>query len=165
MQQIISSTKHDCWLNTFRSEVSVPFFESRSAAALVIPRAVANGATNGARPPIWNLCPPISRLTPWLLHTSNTVFLKRGPPSGFWPPCCCILATGLVIPYTSRPPVFHCCPDTKKFCGKVINRLFVVRKLGMVVCEVKFWNITYFQIIITRTKGWRPESKDTKSYE
>jgi len=116
-------------------------------------------------PPIWNLCPPISRLTPWLLHTSNTVFLKRGPPSGFWPPCCCILATGLVIPYTSRPPVFHCCPDTKKFCGKVINRLFVVRKLGMVVCEVKFWNITYFQIIITRTKGWRPESKDTKSYE
>ena len=36
-------------------------------------------------PPIWNLCPPILRLASWLLHTSNTVFLKCGPPSGFWP--------------------------------------------------------------------------------
>jgi len=25
---------------------------------------------------------------PWLLHTSNTVFLKCGHPSGFWPHCC-----------------------------------------------------------------------------
>jgi len=37
--------------------------------------------------------PPISRLIPWLLHTSNTVFKKRGPswflaPSFFGPPCC-----------------------------------------------------------------------------
>jgi len=27
----------------------------------------------------------ISCLAPWLLHTSNRVFLKCGPPSGFWP--------------------------------------------------------------------------------
>jgi len=44
-------------------------------------------------PPIWNRCPPISRLAHRLLHTSNTVFKKCGspcwflaPPSGFWPP-------------------------------------------------------------------------------
>jgi len=37
-------------------------------------------------PPIWNLCPPISRLASWLLHTSNTVFKKCAPPSVFWPP-------------------------------------------------------------------------------
>jgi len=40
-------------------------------------------------------CPPVLRLAPWLLHTSNTVFQICGPPSGFWPPCCYILATGL----------------------------------------------------------------------
>jgi len=51
--------------------------------------------------PPFEICAPISRLAPWLLHTSNTVFLKCGPPSGFWPllsfgpPCCYILATGL----------------------------------------------------------------------
>jgi len=37
-------------------------------------RAVASGWASGARPPIWNLCPSISCLAPWLLHTSNTVF-------------------------------------------------------------------------------------------
>jgi len=58
-------------------------------------RAVASWGGSGARPPIWNWCPPISRLAHRLLHTSNTVFLKCGhpfrflaPPSGFWPPCC-----------------------------------------------------------------------------
>jgi len=65
-------------------------------------RAVASG---GQWCPATHLksVPPISRLGPWLLHTSNTVFKKCGPlfwflapPSGFWPPCCLILATGLL---------------------------------------------------------------------
>ena len=29
--------------------------------------------------------PPISRLAPRLLHTSNNVFKNSPPPSGFWP--------------------------------------------------------------------------------
>ena len=45
-------------------------------------RAVASGGARGVRPPIWNMCPPISRLAPRLLHTSQSVFLKCGPP--FW---------------------------------------------------------------------------------
>ena len=32
------------------------------------------GASGARGPPIWNLCPSISRLASWLLHTSNTVF-------------------------------------------------------------------------------------------
>jgi len=40
------------------------------------------GVSFRASPPISNLFPPISRLAPWLLHTSNTVFLKCGP--SFW---------------------------------------------------------------------------------
>jgi len=42
--------------------------------------------------PICNRCPPISCLASRLLHTSNTVFLKCGPPfwflapPGFWLP-------------------------------------------------------------------------------
>jgi len=52
--------------------------------------------------PPFEICAPLSRLAPWLLHISNTVFLKCAPPfwffatsSGFWTPCCYILATGL----------------------------------------------------------------------
>ena len=57
-------------------------------------RAVVSGGASGARPHHLKSVPPISRLAPWLLHTSNTVFQKRSPPSGFWPllffgpPCC-----------------------------------------------------------------------------
>ena len=42
-------------------------------------RAVASGGASGARS-------PVSRLAPWLLHTSKTVFLKCSPPAGFCPP-------------------------------------------------------------------------------
>jgi len=41
--------------------------------------------------------PPSSRLAHRLLHTSNTVFFKCGPSSGFRPPCCYILATSLAV--------------------------------------------------------------------
>jgi len=37
-------------------------------------RVVASGGEVVPEPPIWNLCPPISHLAPWLLHSSNTVF-------------------------------------------------------------------------------------------
>jgi len=50
------------------------------------PRVVASGGGSGARPPHMKSVPPISRFVPRLLHTSNTVFLKCAPPSGFWPP-------------------------------------------------------------------------------
>ena len=40
---------------------------------------------SGARSPHLKSVPPISRLAPCLLHTSNTVFWKCGPSSGFWP--------------------------------------------------------------------------------
>jgi len=59
----------------------------------VVGRAVASGEASGAQPPHLKSVPPISRLTHRLLHTSNTVFKKCGPPfwflvppSGFWPP-------------------------------------------------------------------------------
>jgi len=43
------------------------------------------GPNSGPSPvvlgPLFEICaPPILRLTPWLLHTSNTVFLICGPP-------------------------------------------------------------------------------------
>jgi len=31
----------------------------------------------------FEICAPISGLAPWLLHTSNTVFFKCGPPLWF----------------------------------------------------------------------------------
>jgi len=46
---------------------------------------------SGVRPPHLRSVPPISRLAPWFLHTSNTVFCKCtpllvfGPSSVFWP--------------------------------------------------------------------------------
>jgi len=49
-------------------------------------RAVASGGPVLPVPPIWNRFSPISRLAPQLLHTSSTVFLKCGPPSGLRPP-------------------------------------------------------------------------------
>jgi len=49
-------------------------------------QVVASGGASGARPPHLKSVPPISRLAPWLLHTSNTVFLKCAAPSVFWPP-------------------------------------------------------------------------------
>jgi len=65
-------------------------------------RAVASEGVSGARPPHFKSVPPISRLANRLLRTSNTVFLKcvapfwfLALPSGCWPPCCSILATGL----------------------------------------------------------------------
>jgi len=48
-------------------------------------RAVASQGASGARPSIWNLCLPVSRLAPLLLHTSNTVFSRCGSPFCFWP--------------------------------------------------------------------------------
>jgi len=41
---------------------------------------------SGARPPHLKSVPPHFTFAPRLLHTSNTVFFKFGPPSGFWPP-------------------------------------------------------------------------------
>jgi len=35
--------------------------------------------------PPFEICAPLSRLAPWLLHISNTVFLKCARPSGFLP--------------------------------------------------------------------------------
>jgi len=43
------------------------------------------GGAGGAPHPHFKWVPPISGLTHRLLHTSNTVFQKCGPPSGFWP--------------------------------------------------------------------------------
>jgi len=48
-------------------------------------------------PPIWNLCLPISRLTPWLLHTSNRVFLKCSPPLLVFGPSFWFLASPAAI--------------------------------------------------------------------
>jgi len=60
----------------------------------VVSRAVASGGAAVPDPPFEIGAPPISRLAHRLLHTSNIVFLKCGPPfwflappSGFWPPC------------------------------------------------------------------------------
>jgi len=52
----------------------IPFVVNRTFNT-TLTRAVASGA----RLLIWNRCPPISRLAPRLLHTSNTVFQKFGP--------------------------------------------------------------------------------------
>ena len=51
----------------------------------VCARAAASGVASSARPPNLKSVPLISRLAPWLLHTSNTVFSNVDPPSGFWP--------------------------------------------------------------------------------
>jgi len=40
---------------------------------------------SGARPHHLKSVPPHFTFVPWLLHTSNTVFLKSGHPSGFYP--------------------------------------------------------------------------------
>jgi len=50
-------------------------------------RAVASGGASGARPPHLKSVLPISRLAPWLLHTSNTAFSKCEPLLVFGPPC------------------------------------------------------------------------------
>jgi len=49
----------------------------------VCARAAASGVASSARPPNLKSVPLISRLAPWLLHTSNTVFSNVDPPSGF----------------------------------------------------------------------------------
>jgi len=57
-----------------------------SNLSLVYIRPVASGEASGSRLPHLKSVPPISRLAPRLQHTSNTVFLKCGPPFGFWSP-------------------------------------------------------------------------------
>jgi len=62
------------------------FWRPRSALAPPWWRAVASG--RGAvvpGSPIWNRCPPISRLAHRLLHTSNTAFQKCAPLLVFGP--------------------------------------------------------------------------------
>jgi len=56
---------------------------------------VSSGSSPAGGPLVPGL--PISRLAHWLLHTSNTVFLKCGLPFLFLAPCCYILATGLSV--------------------------------------------------------------------
>jgi len=51
--------------------------------AFIRSRAVASGRASGARPPIWDLCHPISCLAPWLLHRGAT-------PFHIWLTGCCI---------------------------------------------------------------------------
>ena len=43
---------------------------------------------SGVRPPHLRSVPPISRLAPWFLHTSNTVFCKCTPLLVFGPSLC-----------------------------------------------------------------------------
>jgi len=62
-------------------------------------RLSLQGHRQWCRPPIWNRWPPISRLDARLLHISTTVFLKCGPPSGFWPP---------LLPNPGDGPVSYC---------------------------------------------------------
>ena len=50
-------------------------------------------ASEGAVVPL-KICALHFTFGPRLLHASNIVFLKCGPPSDFWTPCCEILATG-----------------------------------------------------------------------
>jgi len=52
--------------------------------------------------------------------------------------------------------------DTKYFCDKLTNSLFEVRKLKMVVCAAKLKKVCKYN---TRTRGWRPESKNAESCE
>ena len=74
--------------------------------------------------PIWNLFPPISRLAPWLLHISKTVFLKCGPL--FW-----FLA-----------PLFVLCPPDAKSWRRLWLSCVVTSLChpngGLILCFKKF---------------------------
>jgi len=55
-------------------------------------RVVASGGASGARPPIWNMCPPFHVWPPGccihpIKYSQNvTPFWFLAPPSDFWPP-------------------------------------------------------------------------------
>jgi len=59
-------------------------------------RAVASGGAGGARPLHLKSVPPHFRFGPPVAaHIQYCILKMCPPPSGFWPPCCYILATGL----------------------------------------------------------------------
>ena len=50
--------------------------------------------------------------------------------------------------------VFHWWPDPKHLFDNLMSRIFVVRKLRLVMCTVKLWNAMQFQLHITGRRGW-----------
>ena len=120
-----------------------------------ISRAVANGGPVVPGPPIWNRCPPISRLAPRLLHTSNTVSLKYGPHSGVCPPLllnpddgpahkptavvlhhCFKCRMRLQAPFV-RPSGFL--PEFPQTCSKSFCVTFVYKFFRTKIMETIFW--------------------------
>jgi len=70
----------------------------RCATVLLLAcKAVTSEGTGGARPSIFQICDPdfMFGLPGCCIH-SIMYFYKSAPPCDFWPPCCEILATGLL---------------------------------------------------------------------
>jgi len=79
-------------------------------------RAVASGGGGVVPGPPFEICDPHFRFGPWLLHTSNTVFLKCGPPFWFLAP-----PSGFCPPLLLNPGVGPGSHASYHHCGKVIN--------------------------------------------
>ena len=101
--------------------------------------------------------PSISCLARRLLHTSNTVFLKCGPPSGFWPlhlvfgpPCCYILATGLGTctprsTFAYLKGYIYCTAATNYLLEIKTESTFIVLKIKMLIFfDISIWGAWSF---------------------